>query len=184
MGGVLEQLDGWLQDSHFPVVQDAFHDAVNEGRAFGNGHIWTGTASNAQQNVLINGMGATKECVAQWIIAGGADLHFFIYEDPTVLTTGTMMGGINFNRTLGNAPASLAPQWLLSRGAGVSSIGTLIRQRFIPGGGAGQTQGGFIEFPFKFVFAPGHRYWISLLNAGNGAETMSLLFDWFERNKP
>lgn len=134
MGGVLEQLDGWLQDSHFPVVQDAFHDAVNEGRAFGNGHIWTGTASNAQQNVLINGMGATKECVAQWIIAGGADLHFFIYEDPTVLTTGTVMGGINFNRTLGNAPASLAPQWLLSRGAGISSIGTLIRQRFIPGG--------------------------------------------------
>ena len=188
MSGPLELLGNWLENLNHegaPVLMTD-HREIHEGEAYRQDVLSSGIADGGQIMALFWNPSGTAGKHAHTNVAmkiGGLS-YGYLYENPDLAVTGTVLASINYNR----AKAALKPaQWKVGSGPTINNPGTLLAGRFLGGTDAtnpneaasrGEERSGF-----EWVLDPSNVY---LLVARQDAGTTvpgHIELEWYEHEE-
>lgn len=183
MAGPLELLERWLRNlsTEAAPVLEAPHLHVHQAEAYDGGWLFSGVADGAQVQMLMIPQDADEfaHLTVAAVAGGRAVLH--LYEGPTIVATGTFVGGENYNRPLANAnPAT----WLTYRAPTISDVGYELHPGLLPGGiGAnpvGDRAAGTARAGLEWVLNTGTAYLVVVQNQSGATVPVEVELEWYE----
>lgn len=120
-----------------PIITDLNHPGalvtvsaerweMHQGDQYISSHIFANVAAAASVGMYL-GLGA-DDVDFSYALTAGQETLLYMYENPTVSASGTALAEINMNRGNGNVSSASA-----SYGPTVSSFGTALFERMVPG---------------------------------------------------
>jgi len=139
---ILKEAQQWGGNSMPTISHDTIH--VHEGNMYTFGAIATGVADNAQlASFLYNPIG-DKEAHLEATFAAGGLAYVFLYEDAEIQSTGTLFTPQHINRVRASEGLN-PPEWRVTAGSAVKTLGNLIRTYVIPGNEAAGPQAAMVS---------------------------------------
>ena len=157
-----------------PIV-DINHLRLHEGRAYYAYKLYPDAsklAAGASVNIAMAFATGVKAHLAYDASCGG-DAEMYLYENA-VVSGGTTFTAVRRNRTIATASQSA-----ILVNPTVTSVGTLLEERFIAGG-VGRKAGGGNTSVAEQVFSPLTTYLFRLTNANGTAHMAHLHIEWYE----
>lgn len=168
---------GTSSDPYNPVHIDFPHKKVHEGNFYTLSHIFSTVANNSSAEIIMQ-LGSTYQNHSVFDASAGGDAEFYIFESPTLNSSGSSLSAINNNRASANtADASYfyTPN--------VSDAGTQLYGTFIAGGGffgAGGSDGGPVRAGTEMILKTDTTYLIRVVNTSGGAQDISIAVGFYE----
>jgi hypothetical protein len=180
--GPLDELKFWIAEKEARSMSYP-HYQVHQAKSYAAGFIVTGTADNQQVNLfLFNPLGAGNK-VAHLTMEGivGGRGYLYRYEGTTISNSGTQLSVAHLNRTI--APDN---EWKALQNVAVSSFGTALPPRFIPGSAATNPNAarvsGETRPALEWNLEPLYGYLYVLLNASGATVPTELYANWYEHS--
>jgi len=159
------------------VTEDRQHYETHEGDTFLVSYKSpdaTPIADNGTINFALTTGAKTAHIIAT--AAGGGDTEIEILEGTTFTpATGTATTPYNKNRTSTNMPAAT-----VRRDVTITVAGTLLFNKFFPGGTAAQAQGVTESTRDEWIFRPSTVYAFRITNRAGTQQPMSMALEWYE----
>jgi hypothetical protein len=160
------------------VTIDLVHHEIHEGETFSISYKSPDGAAIADDGTIIFFL--TTGLLEAHLIAegaGGGDAEIELGEGATIGAGGTAMTPVNRHRNM-TTISTVA----VRRDAAVTGAGTIIENKFIPGGTGGVSVGGIAGQREEWVLASSTIYMLRLTNRAGNAQPMSLEAIWYEEN--
>ncbi|NIM21907.1 MAG: hypothetical protein GTN64_05740 [Candidatus Latescibacteria bacterium] len=183
MTGPLSLLERWLSylsTNSAPVIEGA-HLHAHEGEAYEGGYVFSGVADAGQVRMVMipNDTDEPAHLFLSAVAGGRGILHFF--EAPTIIASGTFVGGENLNRQLASAQPA---DWLTYRDPSIGNVGTELHVGLIPGGiGAnpvGSRAAGTVRAGLEWVLNTGTAYLVTIQNQAGATIPVQVILEWYE----
>ncbi len=152
------------------------HQRIHEGSMFGACTYASALADNASLSIIVR-VGANLEAHVIPAVAGGGDVEFEIFEEPTFANAGTALEETNHNREISPRPVATTTTFL---NASVTTPGTRIHHDLIPGGSGGIAQGGALQRGAEWNLAKGGDYLFRAFNRGGANKILRVGLLWYE----
>lgn len=162
------------------VTLDWEHHKVHTGETFSVSYKSPDNSPLADNGTIIFAITtSTKEAHFISSAAAGGDAEVEILEGTTFTGgTGTAMTAYNKNRSSVNTPIST-----VRRDVTITGDGTLIFNKFLPGGVGGVAQGVSSETRDEWELKPSTVYAVRLTNRAGNAQPASLAIEWYEEDE-
>lgn len=159
---------------------DVVHHEIHEGETY-QASYKSPDASNIADNGTIDILVKTgaKYCHLAFEIAAGGDAEILLYEDTTTSNDGTPLVEHNMNRGIADSATAAA-----FHTPTVTDVGTLLENRFVPGGAGGNSQGGSgtIRPGTEWILNINKNYLVRGINRAGTAQPMSNIVQWYEES--
>jgi hypothetical protein len=162
-------------ESNAVVFIDTTHARVHQGRVFHAGGIDEALAASAAFELLFQ-VGVNSVHLRASVTVGG-NMRGEFYENPDIISAGTVVPNINRNRT-----SSKTSTLVLTAAPTLMDDGDLLSTVIVAGGSGGQTPGGQSEPFFEWILAPNTNYLGRLVNITNNAQVIGVANEWYEPN--
>lgn len=162
------------QLSNTIITIDHARHHIHDGEMYQADHIATALADDASFGILIrlpDGQGAHMAFTAS--VGGNARLE--VFEAPSVSADGTPFTSANRNRQSGNISSLL-----FFADPTVTVDGTLLVDKYVPGGTGNKAAGGSSESFAEWVLAPNTDYFVRLTNTSGAVQDFGIEIDWYE----
>lgn len=179
MTGPRELTGRWLRNINHGCApfMDSVVLAIHKGCAFETGHIFSGVADGAQASFLLVPSDNQEAHIVLATAAGGLAV-WHLYEEPTIVASGTVVGVNNLNRHYGNKKS----EWLAFHTPSISDVGDHLKSGIIPGSVAGVVGADIanIRATAERVLCTDHSYLLVVQNQSGGAVLVEVSGEWCE----
>lgn len=172
-----EEGDGFERDAttNALVVIDSVHHRIHEGQSHITSYKTPDGAPLADDATLVFIMETgANECHVDAEGACGGDMEGELYEGTTY-TDGTAQPIFNKKRS-----ASEGATATVVRDPTITDVGTLIENRFIPGGKGPRAVGGAGNQRDEWELRPNTTYMFRITNRAGSNQPASLVLEWYE----
>jgi hypothetical protein len=157
------------------VTIDVAHARIHQGERFAFTTYTASVANNGTSDILIITGASVSVHLAVEASASGL-CHVALYEHATAATTNALGWTVNRNRVSTTTCQSRAYS-----AATITSVGSVLFQKLLPGGGTpGNATGGHAESFAEFVLARNRNYLVRLTNISGGAASADVSAHFYE----
>lgn len=162
------------EEEGYLIVIDSVHNEVHEGEMFHTNHIFSSVANGGNADTMLHTLDGEYHTMFSVSVGGAVDV--FLYEDVVVTDSGTAVTSYNMNRT-----STKESDLVVTHTPTVSSTGTTLVSKFIPGGSSQQTRiGGDTRTATEWLLKPNTNYMIRINNVSGTTIRASISIEFYK----
>jgi hypothetical protein len=160
---------------------EAKHLHAHEGEAYDGGWLFSGVADGAQARMLLIPLNTDEPAHLDVAAVAGGRAVLHLYEAPTIVASGTFVGGVNYNRLLASAQPA---EWLTYYTPTISDVGDRLHTSLVPGSAAANPVGsrspGAATAGFEWICNTGTAYLVVVQNQSGATVPVEIELEWYE----
>lgn len=152
------------------------HQRIHEGKFYSAGKLWDHTgeiADDALAEILLTTPADVSPHLTLAVAAGGS-AELYIYEGADA-TSGSALTVLNHNRR-----SSMTSTVAVVSGPTVTTPGTLLEAKLLPGGTGPHAGGGSGQFSSEWVLKYATKYLFRVKNISGSARPVQISLNWYE----